>query len=66
MSRLLTYKVVQTHTQCVCGYNVVDQEKILISHNELKKYAQFKKRISGNYYFVFQQIDCKNKGHEQI
>lgn len=64
MARVATYKTIQTHIECACGYNDIAQEKLQVPHRELVKLASFKKRRTGNFYLILQNIDCKGEGHE--
>jgi len=63
----ITVKTIQTHTECACGYNEVDSEKLLISHAKLIESGckKHNRKKGGMFYTMLNKVDCKGRGHEE-
>ena len=63
-----TFKTVQTHFQCVCGYNEVYPDKVLINWRDLAKAGIKRKKCkTSGKPFLFLMTEGKEcKGHNDI
>jgi len=64
MARPITYKDVQRHVECECGYNMVDMHKEQISHKvlrALKARPRLSKTSNTTWYLILEKYQtCFN------
>lgn len=65
--RTVTYKPVQIHFECVCGYNMVDTDRLQIKWSELSAAGIVRKKDkkTGTPFLLMKQFLKECPGHEE-
>lgn len=68
MGRHITPKIVQIHFECICGYNSVDHDKVLVKWANLARAGIKRKqdRTTGKPFLFQYQYSAVCHGHEEI
>jgi hypothetical protein len=63
----ITFKPVQIHFECVCGFNLVDTDNLQIKWNELSANGIVRKRDikTGKPFLLLKQFSKECTGHEE-
>jgi hypothetical protein len=63
----ITFKPVQIHFECVCGFNEVDTDNLQIKWSELSANGIVRKRDikTGKPFFLLKQFSKECTGHEE-
>lgn len=65
--RTITYKPIQIHIECVCGFNMVDTDNLQIKWSELSANGIIRKKDkkTGTPFLLLKQFSKECPGHEE-
>ena len=65
--RKITFKPVQIHFECVCGFNEVDTDSLQIKWSELSghRISRKKDKKTGESFLLLKQFSNECTGHEE-
>jgi hypothetical protein len=65
--RTITYKPIQIHFECACGFNMVDTDNLQIKWSELSANGIIRKKDkkTGTPFLLLKQFSKECQGHEE-